>query len=134
MLDYIRRGECNHCGWCCQFEGIERRVLEPPAGKRTLDSDEQRFYQLRGGRVDVVFQRVRFVSYSYLPCSEHDVVAKRCRNYADRPEICQAFPARPEQIESTLCSYWFEATLQDGTVERRGGQGSPYPTQARFDR
>lgn len=121
-----RRGECNHCGWCCQFLAIVRLTSNAP-----VIPDEERFYGLRGGvrRED---GRMCFVAHYFMPCEIHDNEGKRCREYDARPEICKAFPTTPEQIEGTPCSHWFESTSVDGSVERRGGLDSPHPTPPRF--
>lgn len=121
-----RRGECNGCGWCCQFEGIHRNVAG--SGPLGLLSDERRFYELRGGSSPDGGQTVRYLVHAYAPCSNHDKDAKRCTDYANRPDICREFPSVPGQIEGTPCSHWFE----DEHGNRRGGEGSPYPTPALF--
>ena len=127
---WVRQGECNHCGWCCQFEGIQRNVVRPEGRKEPLDA---RFYELRGANVgaDGAF---RFLVHLYAPCSAHDVGALRCSIYEERPETCRAFPSVPEQIEGTPCSYWFEGQTEAGHIVRRGGNGSSHPTPPRFTR
>lgn len=128
-----RRGECNHCGWCCQFEGVHRNVVEPAAGQATVHPSDRRFYELRGGQSVEGGRVVRYLMHAFAPCSAHVKEEKRCLAYADRPDICQEFPSIPEQIEGTPCSHWFEETVE-GRVVQRGGEGSPHSTPPRFQR
>lgn len=127
----LRRGECNNCGWCCQFEGIHRNVAAPSAGGALLHPDDRRFYELRGGTSPDGGKTVRYLVHAFAPCSNHDKDGKRCKDYAGRPTTCVDFPSVPAQIEGTPCSHWFEMEV-DGAIERRGGAGSPYPTAAVF--
>lgn len=121
-----KMGECNNCGFCCQMEGIQRNVVTEP------DSDTQKFYELRGGKLQPGGAKLHYVMYAYVPCSAHNVVDKKCTIYENRPNICKAFPEIPDQIEGTPCSHWFDIENDDGTITQRGGQGSPFPTQPRF--
>lgn len=127
-----RRGECNSCGWCCQYEGIHRNVVSPAPGEEFVSLSDRRFYELRGGRVIADGRRVLYVVQAFAPCSAHDNDGKRCTTYDDRPDICREFPSVPEQIEGTPCSHWFESD-EAGEIVRRGGTGSPYATPPRFE-
>lgn len=126
-----KNGECNHCGWCCQFEGIHRNVVLPQDGSTTIDVTDQEFYKLRGGRADPDGRFVLYVMQAYVPCSAHNTTNMNCGIYENRPTICKEFPSKPEQIEGTPCSYWFEEII-DGKSIKRGGHGSPYPTPPVF--
>ncbi len=124
-MTITRLGDCNGCGWCCQFVVIQR-ITTP-----VVSEDEARFYSLRGG-MRGADGRFRLVQHAFVPCQAHDNEAKRCLAYDDRPEVCRVFPTSPDQIEGTPCTHWFEWAKEDGTVERRGGLGSPHPTPPRF--
>jgi len=123
-----RRGECNHCGWCCQFEGVRRNVVRAPDGG-LVHPDDVHFYTLRGGRVTSDGRAVLYVVYDSAPCSAHHV-NKSCSIYENRPLTCQEFPSAPAQIEGTPCSHWFEEVV-DGKIVR--GEGSLYPTPPVFE-
>lgn len=116
----IRKGECNNCGWCCQFNGIHRNVVQ--AGTGDID-----FLKLRGGRL-LDTGEVLYIAYEYAPCKEHDISCSKCKIYDNRPTTCQEFPQEPGQIEGTPCSFWFE----DEKGNKRGGDGSPHPTPPIF--
>lgn len=132
IMTLTRMGDCNHCGWCCQFEGLHRNVVESAAPNEKVEPDEVAFYTLRGGKVDIDGRLLRYIAQAYLPCSAHDSAEKKCKAYDVRPSICREFPAIPEQIEGTPCSHWFEGTLPNGEIIQRGGEGSLYPTPPRF--
>lgn len=119
--EWVRKGECNHCGYCCQFMGGRLMAFE---------------HKPISGEVDMEFLKMRGVSFRndgkaemwadlYVPCVNHDSEAKRCRIYDERPRTCHLFPQLPEQIIGTPCSYWFERG-----EEKIGGMGSPYPVEA----
>ena len=123
-----RHGECNSCGWCCQFIMVQRVTV--PASHITTDSEK--FYKLRGGIMGED-GKLRVVQHAFIPCSAHDDEAKQCRAYDDRPQICHDFPSAPDQIEGTPCSHWFELTDDaDTVIDRRGGLSSAHPTPPRF--
>lgn len=128
-----RKGECNNCGWCCQFEGIARNVLLPEPGEAKVNPSDRQFYELRGGKTAPDGSITRYISHCFAPCSAHDTNKQTCKIYAARPTICQEFPSIPEQIEGTPCSYWFELSIGEEVVERRGGTGSPYSTPPMFN-
>lgn len=120
-----KMGECNNCGWCCQFEGVHRNVVSD------ADSDTNKFYELRGGKLQPGGAKLHYIMHAYAPCSNHDTVSKKCTDYENRPSICKNFPEKPTQIEGTPCSHWFEYE-ENGVTIRRGGYGSPYPTAPKF--
>lgn len=133
-----RKGECNHCGWCCQFIGVSTTTLVPKEEGLQIDPELARFFQLRNALLSPDGVKLHVLTHQMAPCSAHDISAVEdgqrpgCTIYEKRPSICQAFPIAPEQIESTPCSYWFERSVDGEIVERRGGGGSPYPTPQRF--
>lgn len=121
-MPWTLRGECNHCGYCCRFLG-------PIVLTMTWAADEepdQAYWLLRGATI--TGKTVRYCCHSLLPCQVYDEPAKRCGTYETRPAICRTYPVRPEQIEGTPCSYWFE----NERGEQRGGGASPYPTPSRL--
>jgi Fe-S-cluster containining protein len=124
-----RKGECNHCGWCCQHDGIRREVVTAPYGMRHMHPSDVRFYELRGGKLSSDGRTIRYLTMVYAPCSLHDKEAGRCIEYGDRPLTCREFPQTPGQIEGTPCSHWFE----DENGAKRGGLGSPHPTSPTFE-
>lgn len=125
----MRKGECNNCGWCCQFEAVHQCTASSPDGQ-PLSLSDQTFYTLRGGTVHENGKQVRYLMYAYLPCEAH-VADQGCSIYENRPDICRNFPSSPEQIEGSPCSYWFE-TEENGKLVQRGGKNSPYPTDPKF--
>lgn len=127
-LTLRRGGDCNHCGWCCQFMVIHRMTVP----SEDVNAESARFYAMRKGNLGPD-GKIRIVLHGFAPCSAHDAPAARCKEYDARPEACRLFPQLPEQIEGTPCSYWFDAVDDAGQVlERRGGLGSPYPSPPRF--
>ena len=124
---FVRKGDCNGCGWCCQFLSVLRVTVPVAIAK---DEDQARFFTLRHA-VTGPDGRMRFLAHQFAPCISHDNVNKCCTVYAERPQVCSQFPVSPDHIEGTPCSYWFERDTEKG-VERRGGLGSPYPTPPRF--
>jgi Fe-S-cluster containining protein len=99
----MRTGECNHCGWCCQYLGQTTAVVDNLAGLSDVP-----FYRTRGfaiGHAEGVPVRAERTVWQYAPCPEH--VEGRCRTYDTRPETCRLFPTRAAQIVGTPCSYRF---------------------------
>jgi len=130
MIDkWERKGDCNSCGWCCQFLQVQRMTVLPHA----VTPDIARCYLLRNG-VQTEDGSVQIITHIFSPCQAHDAIGKKCTIYADRPEACKVFPTFPEQIEGSPCTYWFEKTGEDGSIERRGGLDSPHPSPPRFDK
>lgn len=130
-MKYERKGDCNNCGWCCQFEAVNQCTAAAEVKGANLDPSDLAFYQLRGGRSPDNGKTVRYLVHAFAPCAAHDVEGETCKIYENRPNICRTFPSNPDQIEGTPCSHWFEAEV-DGQVIRRGGGQSPYPTEPEF--
>lgn len=115
---WVRQGECNHCGWCCQFIG--RRTMKFTG--RSEDYD--RYYlELRGATMDSNRTGTAPIAI-FLPCTAHDNEAKRCEVYERRPRTCRDFPWNPEQAQGIPCSYWFSRTV-NGQEEIIAGDGAP---------
>lgn len=123
---WTRRGECNHCGWCCQFSARSVAVVTGDDGAGLRDPE---YYRVRGFRLEwhagVPIRATSLVQH-YQPCPQH--TGAGCALYADRPQTCRDFPWVPRQIVGTQCSYWFERD-DDGALKRVGGLGSPYPME-----
>jgi Fe-S-cluster containining protein len=132
-----RKGECNGCGYCCQFDGSIRLTFD----KRSVPPGQfdEGYYKTRGYSVDK--EGASKVAFLYQPCPKFEPTASngvtierpgRCTVYEDRPKTCRDFPQEPMQLLGTPCSYWFERN--NGTrVVRFGGSGSPYPTLEETD-
>ena len=126
MAKWIRRGECNHCGYCCLFAVNRARLFikEPNA-------QDREFLIIRGFNLAVTPMGVglEYIADSYVPCPKH--VESRCSIYDKRPEACKLFPQFVEQVLGTPCSYWFED--EEGVEKPMGGDASPYAVKhARF--
>lgn len=119
MNTWTRKGECNRCGWCCQYE-IAVRI------KVNISRDPD-YYKVRGHQLfaDGTARSLAYIGY---PCPKFDEKEKSCMIYSERPRTCIEFPNSPDQVEDVPCSYWFERVGSDGSVERRGGMESPWPT------
>jgi Fe-S-cluster containining protein len=109
MPEWVRKGECNDCGWCCENVG-RFEITAPP-----MDIE---YLKVRG---------FRHTEHGYTlagdfcsPCPAH--IDNRCSIYEDRPQTCKDFPEEPNRIVDTPCSYWFEDELGN----KVGGKGSPY--------
>lgn len=118
-----RRGECNHCGYCCEFIGHKIFVFtpQPPTGATEVD---RHFFAVRGIDLVAAGARAALRVDLFTPCKVYDRAARRCAIYAQRPVTCQLYPELPTQIVGTPCSYWFERQVA-GQVERVGGNGAP---------
>ena len=131
-MSFERKGECNHCGYCCLFIATEPHVL-------SFDRSNLRD---KNGEFDEAHAHVRGLVHAanspnpnelnvpawfYSPCQAYNMDTLRCSIQAEKPRICQDFPWIPEQIVGTPCSYYFEKTNEAGVIFRQGGQGSPHP-------
>lgn len=107
---WVRQGECNHCGWCCENLGRFEIAVSNP---------DRRYLEVRGAALknNVLVIQGDFCA----PCPQH--VDGRCGIYEERPATCSAFPSEPNEIIRTPCSYWF-----DNGETKLGGKGSPYPS------
>lgn len=114
---WIRSGECNHCGHCCQT--IAREALVREDGQVNRDRE---YYVARGFRQATVDGRRQWVLFGWVaaPCPQH--VEGRCAMQASKPRTCREFPLVPLDVVGTPCSYWFS----NGVV-KLGGTGSPHP-------
>lgn len=122
MSDWVRHGECNRCGHCCEHFARDVQV-------RTVEHVQRdaAYYLARGFRPTATPDGVRFVLWAWVAsrCGELDIVDGQpaCRLQERKPQTCVAFPQHPRDIVGTPCSYWFERHH-----ERVGGDGSPHAT------
>ena len=122
--NWIRKGECNNCGYCCRFP-FDPLTLFFPKGDPLLEQ----FLKIRGfveGHSDG--QRGQGChALAYQKCPHH--IGERCDLWAkpERPQLCHDFPSKPSQVVSTPCSYWFEDV--DGLASPIGGEASPFPSK-----
>lgn len=119
---WTRLGECNHCGHCCQSVGAMEHVVGPG------QAPDPAFLDAHGYTLGSDGTRRKWLTLTD-PCPQHE--GERCRIYDTRPETCRSFPEKPDNLELTPCSYWFESTIVPGSIVRWGGQGSPYPHRLR---
>jgi hypothetical protein len=113
VTDWVRQGDCNHCGFCCETLSRQFVVRQP------VEPYWQEFYAARGF-TDVPGGTVGRFAWLLAPCPQH--VGDRCAMGDGKPARCAVFPTQPTEIVGTPCSYWFEA---EGI--RVGGEGSPFP-------
>lgn len=103
-MTWVRKGECNGCGFCCQ--AIAYVQLDFPNLV-----DDQEFLKVRGIFPDGT-KRLHVID----PCSKL-LPDNKCEIYEDRPKTCRDFPTEPALIIDTPCSYWFENT-ETGEIVR----------------
>lgn len=113
--NWERKGECSHCGWCCENLGRFEINVEPT---------DLQYVNIRGAKMTL--RGLVIEGDFHAPCPQH--IDGRCAVYANRPRTCVDFPSEPNEIIRTPCSYWFERDV-DGVVERLGGKGSPFPNE-----
>ena len=118
---WVRKGECNNCGYCCRFSFDPVRLFFPnPTAKL------EQFLRIRGflDEVDQGERGVASFARVYLKCQHH--IDDKCAifNSPERPQMCHDFPEKPSQVIHTPCSYWFEDA--DGREKPIGGNGSSY--------
>src|SRR4026207_2481344 len=104
MSDWIRHGECNGCGACCQV------LAHPVTLRLTLPPIEAAYLVARGITQDAD-GTAGVTGALVAPCPQL-TAETRCGIQATKPQYCQDFPMAPEQITAFPCSYWFE---RDGT-------------------
>lgn len=114
MSDWVRHGECDGCGYCCE-------ALTHPIQINFSQNDPD-WIEARGLPKDGITW-LPIIS----PCPQLSE-EKRCSIYENRPGQCKDFPVDPSQIEKVPCVYWFESVV---TGERIGGTRSPYPINER---
>lgn len=104
---------CDDCGACCREmafpPGFEMMFLAPAssvARQEMMEApDVRRFQTLPPSAVDEL--RVRFQAIEagrvsrYSPCVWFDPIARQCRHYEHRPEICRNF-----EVGSPACGRW----------------------------
>ena len=121
-MTWTRKGECNGCGWCCVHIGQDVSSFKFIGAEADVE-----FFKVRGFTIFVDENRKPIgatrLCNTHAPCPEYD--GKACRIYETRPITCVDFPAMPEQIRWTPCSYWFE----DENGNKIGGSGSPHPAE-----
>ena len=126
-MTWKRQGECNHCGFCCLFlSNIEVELNSTRAELVDTEGNvDEKHLHVRGferGEGDAYHGKALF----YSPCEEYNIHEMRCSIQASKPKTCVEFPAIPEQVLGTPCSYYFEECV-DGHAARMGGDQSPYP-------
>ena len=123
MTRWVRKGDCNFCGYCCRFP-FDPITLFFPKGNPKLEA----FLKVRGFISATSDGEHGQVSHAlaYQHCPFH--VDEKCALWGkpERPEMCHDFPEKPSQVLHTPCSYWFEDA--EGSAAPIGGEGSPYPT------
>ena len=118
---WMRQGECNHCGWCC--ENIGAATIFFPNDNPVVAVQDEAYIQVRGFKKVTSHEGhagVELEVVNRAPCPAH--INDRCSLYPNHPPTCQAFPWHPRQIINTPCSYWFE-----NTGFAIGGHASPHP-------
>lgn len=116
MVDnnWVRMGDCNHCGWCCENLGVFE--LQFPI------TEDVAYMEIRGFTIKDNLALIK--ADIKAPCPAH--IDNRCSVYDTRPDTCKEFPSEPNEIIQTPCSYYFENSL---TGEKIGGKQSPFPTE-----
>jgi Fe-S-cluster containining protein len=132
ILFWVRQGDCNQCGHCCQVIQPNHRFDLPG---EIRDETEAEFLTTRGYTIDG--KRAWIMTTLMAPCPELRVEETycgpgdhwrqhSCAVWEHRPQTCQEFPLTPAQVRETPCSYWFER--EDG--RKVGGDDSPHPWRA----
>jgi len=116
---WVRRGECDGCGQCCEFVSSHKLVLVQPS-KEPVPNDYA-YLKVRGFATNALEDVASLYVNFHAPCPEHDSENKRCRIHERKPESCVAFPTHPDDIQFLNCSYWYERWV-DGKLELRGGK------------
>lgn len=123
MVEWVRQGTCNHCGFCCMFSFDPVRMFFPEP-----DPKRAEFLKVRGFKPasDGGEQGLAAWGQIYLRCQYH-TLDNKCAIFdkPERPQMCHDFPETPRQIVNTPCSYWF--VDQMGQEPPIGGDASPYP-------
>ena len=112
-MTWVRHGECNGCGFCCEAIAYVEVALPDQI-------EDQEFLRLRGFSPEGT-KRLHIIDPC--PALRHD---KTCSIYETRPRTCREFPTSPDEIVNSPCSYWFE----NGDGEKIGGGGSPHPVSS----
>ena len=110
VKQYLRQGECNSCGQCCQgrvrysVAGLLDKNNPRQGGKATTGKG---VWAEAGNNGHRMFFRMRGYTPNSEKCKYLNTDGK-CSNYQDRPAICSEWPFSPQDI--TLfdqCSYSF---------------------------
>ena len=137
-VQYERLGECNGCGQCCRRFNYRFEASSGPTAAlyRGEDLSEYEGWAAEDWHTDGLtiqwwsplgrFDREE-------PCRSFDEETGKCRSFGKpaRPQICEVFPLRPEDLEGLECTYEFreivELSAPDGTSGTSGGE----PARAR---
>ena len=120
---WVRRGECNKCGWCCNFP-FDAVALFFPNG----DPRREEFLKVRGFEPAKDGGQNGLMAWGrvFMRCQHHqDDNGCGIFDKPERPQMCHDFPEKPSQVSHTPCSYWFED--EAGVEQPVGGNASPYP-------
>lgn len=109
MSDWVRHGECDSCGYCCEV--LAHAHVD-------LSHNDADWLKARG----IPESGIKWIPIID-PCPQLNE-EKRCNIYEDRPNLCRDFPRVHEDIQGVPCVYWFENLV---TGEKFGGTRSPYP-------
>jgi len=126
MPDWVRHGECNHCGDCCA-NLLAGAILIPVEHLAVPAVQQEDYFHVRQiPLVQLDGKNYRQYSGNLInPCQYHR--ESQCIVYETRPGWCRDFPTRPDQIKEMLCSYWFQRG-----EEIAGGQGAPPEIISRY--
>lgn len=122
--NWVRKGECNMCGWCCKFTFDPVAIFVPTPTEEMKDFLKVRGFQAFKSRGEEGLGQYGAV---YLPCPK--LKDNKCSIHETRPQMCRDFPLRPSQVVNTPCSYWFEDS--NGIEKPVGGDGSPHPAEGK---
>ena len=123
-MTWVRKGECNHCSWCCVHFGQDVVSFKMVGADADVEFFRVRGFDLFEDEHGKVVGATKLIS-QHAPCPQYDGEQKRCKVYNVRPVTCIDYPIIPGQIQYTPCSFWFE----DENGNKVGGQGSPYPVE-----
>lgn len=97
--EYLRKGYCSGCGWCCQV--LTRVKID------NLETAEEKEYAIARG---IPLDGTKWFNViEPCPLLTH---SNKCTIYENRPKICKAFPLYPWQIEDSPCTYYFEKIIK----------------------
>jgi Fe-S-cluster containining protein len=96
--EWIRHGECNQCGDCCRHASNAITLFVPIA--------DREYARVRFGEPVAPPDLYQLVGPILMPCPKLD--GDRCGIHDTKPTFCTEAPFKPEDVEGTRCSYWFE--------------------------
>jgi len=127
MDDWVRHGECNHCGACCTDLVTDMTVLIAVEQVLRPGPEHEDYFRVR--QVPLVEQDGKlyrqYTGKLLNPCQYHQ--QNQCSIYETRPRFCRDFPTHPDHIKAMPCSYWFQRG-----EEIVGGQGAPSEIISRY--